>query len=532
MISKKIGVLKIILFLSIFLLLLGFLEGELCVSDDARGECGYCATSNAGGPGYYIGGFAEAWCTGTSGWADALCWPSECVGGVFEEHAGCWSFTMPTKVDCCTNGDCGGACSFCDTETHKCKTTWGTTFVSDCSIYSSWLKSTKTDEIGNTCCGDNPGECPLYHEPYYTCMNSNYPHASGGECCNDTTYRNCIPEDYCPGGTGCCDPTSQCFSSCYGGCYAAQSGFQENWECDFGDCYFINGKPNWKYSPLCPQGTTCESHICVSTSSTCGNELIESGESCDDGNLINGDGCSSNCAIESGYVCGNELIESGESCDDGNLINGDGCSSTCMNESGHNCNSVVVCSNYINQEDCTDNICNIDYAGEDCGETEEACALVPGCYYQTDCNCKWNTATATCSESAISSSNCTGLECPSSLGECNTFQKLQNGDNCDDGFLIYNLTNLWDWKDNSYSTKTHFSQNQSLDGKWHFPSTSFNSCVNITTSRPLPCPTDLSLPFSGTLQLVATLIIIALIYYFILRKNKNLPKKKVKIKKR
>jgi cysteine-rich repeat protein len=57
-------------------------------------------------------------------------------------------------------------------------------------------------------------------------------------------------------------------------------------------------------------------------------------ESCDDGNLANGDGCDSSCFIESNAVCGNGTVESGEACDDGNTSNGDGCSSVCQTEGG------------------------------------------------------------------------------------------------------------------------------------------------------------------------------------------------------
>lgn len=60
----------------------------------------------------------------------------------------------------------------------------------------------------------------------------------------------------------------------------------------------------------------------------CGNGIVESGEQCDDGNLVSGDGCSSTCDIEVA-VCGNGILETGEQCDDGNLMSGDGCSSTC-----------------------------------------------------------------------------------------------------------------------------------------------------------------------------------------------------------
>jgi len=82
----------------------------------------------------------------------------------------------------------------------------------------------------------------------------------------------------------------------------------------------------------------------------CGNGVVETGETCDDGDTTSGDGCSSSCAIESGYgcsgqpsvctlnpVCGNSLNETGEQCDDGDTTSGDGCSSTCTIESGYTC---------------------------------------------------------------------------------------------------------------------------------------------------------------------------------------------------
>jgi hypothetical protein len=53
-------------------------------------------------------------------------------------------------------------------------------------------------------------------------------------------------------------------------------------------------------------------------------------ETCDDGNIVSGDGCSSKCMIE----CGNNVINGHETCDDGNLQDGDGCSSACSLEHG------------------------------------------------------------------------------------------------------------------------------------------------------------------------------------------------------
>jgi len=69
----------------------------------------------------------------------------------------------------------------------------------------------------------------------------------------------------------------------------------------------------------------------------CGNTVVEFGEECDDGNVVDGDGCSSLCVIE--HICGNSVVTSQEECDDGNTADGDGCSSTCQVE--HICGNGV-----------------------------------------------------------------------------------------------------------------------------------------------------------------------------------------------
>ncbi|MCB9851929.1 MAG: PQQ-dependent sugar dehydrogenase [Phycisphaerales bacterium] len=63
----------------------------------------------------------------------------------------------------------------------------------------------------------------------------------------------------------------------------------------------------------------------------CGNNIVENGEQCDDGNTQAGDGCSPTCQNEI-PVCGNNLVDVGEECDDGNTNDGDGCDSTCHSE--------------------------------------------------------------------------------------------------------------------------------------------------------------------------------------------------------
>ncbi len=95
---------------------------------------------------------------------------------------------------------------------------------------------------------------------------------------------------------------------------------------------------------------------------SCGNGVIDTGEGCDDGNLIPGDTCSDACTVETTMpVCGNGSIETGEQCDDGDTTPGDGCSATCTIEP--RCGNGQV----ENNEECDDgNLNNFDLCTNAC----------------------------------------------------------------------------------------------------------------------------------------------------------------------
>jgi fibro-slime domain-containing protein len=75
----------------------------------------------------------------------------------------------------------------------------------------------------------------------------------------------------------------------------------------------------------------------------CGDSVLQSGEACDDGNGVSGDGCAANCAaLDKDYACpvpgqscvttvscGDGLVTGDELCDDGNQVDGDGCNADC-----------------------------------------------------------------------------------------------------------------------------------------------------------------------------------------------------------
>jgi cysteine-rich repeat protein len=111
-------------------------------------------------------------------------------------------------------------------------------------------------------------------------------------------------------------------------------------------------------------GFTCTGEPSVCTSN-CGNGAKDTGEDCDDGNSDDGDGCSAQCTVENDFTCtgepsfcqpscgdGNLKVDEGEACDDGNAAGGDGCSSTCQIEPGYACSGnpsscTFVCGNGV-----------------------------------------------------------------------------------------------------------------------------------------------------------------------------------------
>jgi len=75
----------------------------------------------------------------------------------------------------------------------------------------------------------------------------------------------------------------------------------------------------------------------------CGDNVVDAGESCDDGNQLPGDGCTGVCGIEPNFECpptggrctttlrcGDGLRSPGEACDDANTDMNDGCAGDCL----------------------------------------------------------------------------------------------------------------------------------------------------------------------------------------------------------
>lgn len=191
----------------------------------------------------------------------------------------------------------------------------------------------------------------------------------------------------------------------------------------------------------CDDGNTFDGDGCSAMCTQegfCGNNILEPGEECDDGNYQPGDGCDAECNAEDG--CGNGILDVGEGCDDDNRVSGDGCSATCVDEEPGG-----VCGNGIweTSEGCDDG--NVE-DGDGCSATcdrEDGCGdgvLTPpeqcddgnnesgdGCMY--DCRTEFVPNDGTCDDANNETCEYSPADCCPLCGN----GSLDTGEGCDDG---------------------------------------------------------------------------------------------------
>lgn len=147
----------------------------------------------------------------------------------------------------------------------------------------------------------------------------------------------------------------------------------------------------------CDDGNTDDTDSCNNAcerTAFCGDDTTDTGEECDDGNNASGDGCSADCqsnetcgnairdisvgelcdstpgcspdctAVE---TCGNNMIDAGETCDDGNAAAWDGCGADCLTEQSLIVNSFMLGSSSV----------GCDYSGDGTPDNAFSRALGP-----------------------------------------------------------------------------------------------------------------------------------------------------------
>lgn len=217
-----------------------------------------------------------------------------------------------------------------------------------------------------------------------------------------------------------------------------------------------------------------------SDGTTPGDGNIEPGEECDDGNLINGDGCSDDMEIEPGWQCTNEPSE----CE---LI--------------INCNEIVTCGDYTEEGLCTndDNLCDVASNGIpeslDCEDGNIACI------------CSWDSAIGTCESSAVVAQDPEGENL---YGTCTIREEQIDENGCADGLITIAWSGTWVWAEENPEQED--------------PNGHAVACESDGT-RVIECPAQVQLPFFGFPNLIAAVVIVALVYVLMNQKGNQRRKK-------
>lgn len=166
----------------------------------------------------------------------------------------------------------------------------------------------------------------------------------------------------------------------------------------------------------------------------CGNQVIEAGEECDDGNIEDGDGCSAICQLEN---CDDGICGDAEDCDNcpADCISGDVSGAVCGNdiceaEDGENCKNCPVDCNGIQTGKKADRFCCGDGGGKEpvscsdsrCTSGGFLCTDVPASFISFCCG------------DDICEGNEDSFNCAIDCGSCiPTHSKEKGSSKCNDG---------------------------------------------------------------------------------------------------
>ncbi len=207
------------------------------------------------------------------------------------------------------------------------------------------------------------------------------------------------------------------------------------------------------------------------------------------------------------------------------------------------CNEIYSCSNYNETGECMGDKCNIANESVEENKGEGFCGNKTfvnkvGCNKTIVCECSWDSSSKECSPASGDvwlSNECTeGNEIPGDenlkIGECRMKENTSADPNgCNDGIMHYEWTGEWAWGNgNSFNTKEECDTNGNdfcieKNGKWHFdPEKKYQECITTKKTNEVSCPSKLKLPFFSWINVIAVVLVIAVIYYFISRREYEL----------
>ncbi len=345
---------------------------------------------------------------------------------------------------------------------------------------------------------------------------------NGPACCKIISDGVCTP--------GCESVDPDCVKT--GGACSTSLDCSSGASCISGLCYIPT---NTCTGVTCPTGSTCNSGICVDesgnpintctgvtcpTGSTCADSsgacVIGSGTSCTlDSNCANGEVCRDNkCVTDgggitgTGAVCGNGKLEFGEQCDLGSLNGqpGSGCDLSCKFkvESSPCGEGLTLCSDGT----CSLNCFATDKGLGDCSKgtnNPSTCCKTGLDYNKISLACCSSNSDGKCNPyCSYVDPDCSANIPPYEPGTCTISQTLTKDCNVDPvGYKTLTWTGLW--------SGTQSGEN-------------YQKCVTGGTVT-VPCPAQVQLPFFDYLELIGSILIIALVYVGLVFKKKIFRKK-------
>ncbi len=244
--------------------------------------------------------------------------------------------------------------------------------------------TTDHDGCSSTCVFEGSNACS------FTCSSTGSSCSADSECvetCDTSTSTCSVSGTACTATSDCAYATATCRTTGTNCC--ANNAIEVTYSMDIAESCDDGNLTN---GDGC--SATCLAEGSASVSATCGNndiaadEITHAGEVCDDGNNVNGDGCSRLCLAEGshslaslgGALCGDGKITTPyETCDDGNTAENDGCSSICIREGSAACPGAIdgefeCCGNALVEQDAATDTAE-NGGGEDC----DPAAGVEGC---------------------------------------------------------------------------------------------------------------------------------------------------------